>query len=186
MGEREQNFMTKERKQEIRQESEKFLGIKSPLLGLACIPVLVAFINELTEPEEIGERIERKGETPDIIALERERLSWSLATFTEATALSSMLKLKSEADEIIDDIENEVRRPEEYADALMCLFDSAGRQNIFPEEIFKAFAEKLEKNKKRLWKKNPDNSYSHIKSTVCEGLCGAAVCRELGCQNLPF
>ena len=99
-----------------------------------------------------------------IFELEEERLEWSLKTFPEATALSSALKLKEETKEIITDLHNEDRDPEEYADALMCLFDSAGRQGIFPEEIFLVFEKKFEKNKTREWKKNPDNTYSHLKT----------------------
>ena len=53
---------------------------------------------------------------------------------------------------------------EEYADALMCLFDSAGREGVSVEDIFKAFKVKLSKNKKRTWKKNSNNSYSHVKN----------------------
>jgi len=95
--------------------------------------------------------------------LEAQRLEWSKATFNEATPISSLRKLESEIKEIEQDIIDGKRIPEEYADALMCLFDSAGRQGIFPDEIFEAFAIKLEKNKARVWSKNPDNSYSHVK-----------------------
>jgi hypothetical protein len=98
-----------------------------------------------------------------IIELEKERLEWSLATFTEATAISSLHKLRGEVDEIQKDIEAGLRVPEEYADALMCLFDSAGRQGITPEEIIESFEHKLAINKARRWNKNPDNSYSHKK-----------------------
>lgn len=99
----------------------------------------------------------------NLIDLEADRLAWSLATFTDATAISSLRKLESEIKEIEYDIENGIKRPEEYADALMCLFDSAGRQGITVKQIINAFAVKLEKNKKRKWVKNPDNSYSHVK-----------------------
>ncbi|MCA6372247.1 MAG: DUF550 domain-containing protein [Cytophagales bacterium] len=97
-----------------------------------------------------------------IIKLEKERMAWSLETFPESTALSSLKKLKTEVDEIEYDIQNRERRSEEYADALMCLFDSAGRQGISAEEIVEAFEKKLKVNKARTWKKNPDNSYSHV------------------------
>jgi len=100
-----------------------------------------------------------------IIALENERFKWSLETFPEATALSSLNKLRSEAQEIENDIIDGVRRPEEYADALMCLFDSAGRQGIGAGEIIDWFEKKLKTNKSRTWTKNEDNSYSHIKNT---------------------
>lgn len=99
----------------------------------------------------------------DIVQMERERLAWSLKTFPEATAISSLRKLESEIEEIEVDIVEGHRNPEEYADALMCILDSAGRQGIFIEEILHAFKVKLEINKKRVWKKNPDNSYSHVK-----------------------
>ena len=99
----------------------------------------------------------------NIIELEKERLEWSLETFKEATAISSLRKLEEEIKEIESDINEGKIVPEEYADALMCLLDSAGRQGIGVEEIIAAFSEKLEKNKKRVWKKNTDNSYSHIK-----------------------
>ena len=98
-----------------------------------------------------------------LIELEAERLEWSLKTFPDATAISSLRKLESEIKEIEHDLLNGVRRPEEYADALMCLLDSAGRNRISVPEIIGAFAAKLKINKKRVWAKNPDNSYSHIK-----------------------
>lgn len=100
-----------------------------------------------------------------IIELEKERLEWSLKTFPEATPIASLRKLESEIDETEADIILGRRDPMEYADMLMCLFDSAGRQKtpIFPEEIFKCFEKKIAINKTRVWKKNPDNSYSHVK-----------------------
>lgn len=99
----------------------------------------------------------------NLIELEEERLAWSLATFPDATAVSSLRKLESEIKEIESDIETGQRRPEEYADALMCLFNSAGRNGITVVEIIDAFSAKLEVNKARKWRRNPDNSYSHIK-----------------------
>lgn len=102
----------------------------------------------------------------DIFELEKQRLEWSLKTFPEATAYSSLQKLKGEIEEVEADL-RVVPLPEsiieEYADCLMCLFDSAGRLGIKPPLIFEAFSEKLEKNKNRIWIKNPDNTYSHKK-----------------------
>jgi NTP pyrophosphatase (non-canonical NTP hydrolase) len=100
--------------------------------------------------------------------LENERLQWSLKTFPEATPISSLRKLEKEMEEV----EQHLNDPghfdrdeliEEYADCLMCLFDSAGRLGIPISEITAAFAIKLIKNKNRKWIKNPDNTYSHIK-----------------------
>ena len=101
----------------------------------------------------------------NIIEIEKERLAWSMATFPEATALSALRKLESEIEEIEVDIVEGYRAPVEYADALMCLFDSAARQKnpISIEEIFEAYKMKVEINKNRKWRKNNDNTYSHIK-----------------------
>jgi NTP pyrophosphatase (non-canonical NTP hydrolase) len=109
-----------------------------------------------------------------IIELEAERLEWSLKNFPEATPRSSMLKLQSEAKEVLKEISTLEKFPdgddglgdltEEYADCLMCLFDSAGRAGVTVEDIFEAFAEKLEINKDRKWIKNADNTYSHVKA----------------------
>jgi hypothetical protein len=96
--------------------------------------------------------------------LENERLQWSLKTFPEATAISSLRKLEEEIKEIESDINSGKKVPEEYADALMCLFDSAGRHGISVNEIICAFALKLIINKNREWIKNPDNTYSHVKN----------------------
>lgn len=100
-----------------------------------------------------------------IFELEEERYAWSLATFPEATSIGSLMKLEEEIDEIKENISEDKRDVMEYADALMCLFDSARRQEdpITIQEIFDAFEQKLEINKKRTWAKNDNGSYSHIK-----------------------
>jgi len=112
----------------------------------------------------------------DIIKLEKERLEWSLKNFTDATPRSSMLKLQGEVKEVLKEIKTLEKFPDgddglgdltmEYADCLMCLFDSAGRAGVSVEEIFEAFEEKLEINKNRAWIKNADNTYSHVKCAV--------------------
>ena len=99
----------------------------------------------------------------DFFDLEAERLAWSLETFTEATPESSLEKLKSEIEEISDDLKIGIPNPMEYADAMMCLLDSAGRLGITPQHLVRSFKEKLEINKSRKWIKNPDNTYSHRK-----------------------
>lgn len=100
-----------------------------------------------------------------IFELEEERYAWSLATFPEASALGSLKKLKEEVSEIEVNISEGERDVMEYADCLMCLFDSARRQEnpITIQEIFDAFEHKLEINKKRTWVKNGNGSYSHVK-----------------------
>ena len=99
----------------------------------------------------------------DIIALEQKRLEWSLKTFTEATPNGSLEKAKEEIQEIEDDIANDIKNPYEYADAIMCIFDVAGRMGISAKEVMIAYELKVDINTKRTWKKNPDNSYSHVK-----------------------
>lgn len=99
----------------------------------------------------------------NIIELEEKRLKWSLETFTEATPNGSLEKAKEEIKEIEQDIANGILNPYEYADAIMCIFDVAGRMGISAREVMIAYELKVDINAKRTWKKNPDNSYSHIK-----------------------
>ncbi len=120
---------------------------------------------------------------PDIVKLEEERLEWANQMFPEATAESSLLKLIGEVEEIQKDLAEGKREPIEYADCMMCIFDSGARQKvpITPTDIINAFKEKLEINKNREWKKNPDNTYSHVKKLltllliVLSSICPAQV-----------
>ena|ERR1044072_1691099 len=102
--------------------------------------------------------------------LEIERMDWSRKTFPEATAMSSLEKLKQEIKEVEDEYALDLPEffkqgelAEEYSDCLMCIFDSAGRAGITVTQIRDAFEKKLEKNKARKWQKNDDNTYSHVK-----------------------
>jgi hypothetical protein len=96
--------------------------------------------------------------------LEDERFAWSLETFKRATSISSLRKLEGKINEIKTDIINGQDPGEGYAEALMCLLDSAARRGITFDQLTQAFARKLEKNKARTWTVNPDNTYSHIES----------------------
>jgi hypothetical protein len=107
-----------------------------------------------------------------IVELEAERIEWALKTFPTATANSSLIKLKKEIKEVEKELKYLNNFPEqyeheklkiEYADCLMCLFDSAARVEITPLELFESFEKKLAINKARKWVKNPDNTYSHVK-----------------------
>jgi hypothetical protein len=102
--------------------------------------------------------------------LEAERFEWSLETFPEATTHSSLQKLKQEILEVKAELRSikTITGPhpelaEEYADCLMCLFDSAGRSCITTEMLRDAFEKKLAINKARSWVNNGDNTYSHVK-----------------------
>lgn len=98
---------------------------------------------------------------------------WASTTgFPEATANSSLQKLKTEIEEIEWELfPGSIRNrgkygedlAEEYVDALMCIFDSANRAGLGTKDIVHAFKLKLEKNMHRKWQKNDDNTYSHIK-----------------------
>lgn len=98
--------------------------------------------------------------------LESERFSWSLKTFPRATAESSLTKAEEELREVREAIQqskNKNELIEEYVDLLMCVFDSAGRNDIYVRDLRDAYYKKLEINKNRKWKKNDDDTYSHIK-----------------------
>jgi type II secretory pathway component PulM len=102
--------------------------------------------------------------TTDIIQLEAERWEWSQRLFTDATAESGLLKMEEEVKEIREDLANGTPNPTEYADAIMCLMDSAARAGLTATDVMKAYAEKVRVNiHEREWKKNPDNTYSHVK-----------------------
>lgn len=118
--------------------------------------------------QEYAEHISTKHNV-DIFQLEHLRLLWSYKTFPDATPVSSLLKLKEEINEVTEQLNagpfdvDAAKLHDEYADCLMCLLDSAGRAGVTVLQIFEAFADKFERNKKRTWEKNPDNTYSHIK-----------------------
>ncbi len=103
-----------------------------------------------------------------LVQLEYDRMAWSFDTFKEATALSSLDKALEEIREAkVDIIKKDIKALTiEYADILMCVFDSAGRVGVFPEEIIEAFEKKLAINKARAWIKNEDNTYSHEKKEI--------------------
>jgi NTP pyrophosphatase (non-canonical NTP hydrolase) len=92
-------------------------------------------------------------------------IKFSLRAYPDATAKSSLEKLKEE----IKEVENELMEgaiyniAEEYADCLMCVYHSASKAGIQPKVLMNAFADKLAKNEKRKWVKNANNTYSHVK-----------------------
>ncbi len=98
-----------------------------------------------------------------------DHIAFAIPTFKNSTAFSSLLKLRTEIEEV--EIEmlygtTKMFLPAEYADCMMCILDSAARAGILPNEIMIAFAEKLEINKLREWVENPDHTYSHVKKTI--------------------
>lgn len=117
---------------------------------------------------EVISRFKVYSQPPNLIDLENERLQWSLQTFPEATPIRCLRKAEEEIAEIEKTVMAGNPDPVEYADALMCILDSAGRAGVSVETILKAFAEKTAINKARKWAKNPDNTYSHIKQQTTE------------------
>lgn len=91
-----------------------------------------------------------------------EFTDWSSLAFAEATAFSSLRKCREELVEISGDLVLGKDPTEEYVDAVMSLFDSARRAGIDTETFVKVFRKKLAINKNRTWKKNDDNTYSHL------------------------
>lgn len=118
-------------------------------------------------PESMLKSLLKKYPKQDrLMMLEEERIEWSMKTFKESTALSSLEKAKEEIRECAVDITTgEITAATmEYADILMCVFDSAARFGVTPTEIVDAFEKKLEINKQRTWIKNENNTYSHEKT----------------------
>lgn len=107
----------------------------------------------------------------EVWSLLKEYHDWVIERFPESTAMSSLIGLEREIQEVkielvkIEEGKNKIfdLMRLEYADCLMYLLDSATRANIDTELLFLSLAEKLKINKERNWSKNEDNSYSHIK-----------------------
>lgn len=96
--------------------------------------------------------------------LMQEFVDWSGEVLTKATPSSSLEKAKDEISEIELNIKQGIKDPYEYVDAIMCIIDSANRDGITITDIKTAFQVKTEINKDRVWIKNPNNTYSHVKS----------------------
>ncbi len=90
---------------------------------------------------------------------------WSLQAFPKADAYACANKLKEEVRELREAIalegQEEVR--EEAADVLLCLLNITARQGITPAQLLQAAEAKMAKNKKRRWRLNDNNTYSHVK-----------------------
>lgn len=100
----------------------------------------------------------------DFLELANEFTQFSLKTFKDATAFSSLDKLLDEIKETYQSILfKDKNLPEEYVDCIMCILDSAARAGITPETLLISFKKKLEINKRRTWIKNENNTYSHEK-----------------------
>jgi len=123
------------------------------------------FKNLLTELKKAKDTIKQLEEN-SLESLETKRLEWSKKVFPNADSWSSLLKLDEEIKEIKYELEHvfgSTNLITEFADALMCLFDSAGREGITPYDITKAFKFKLELNMSSDWIDQGNGTYKRVK-----------------------
>jgi len=82
---------------------------------------------------------------------------WSKNAFPDADSIKHIIKLKNEAQEVIEapyDIK-------EYADCIIALLAAAYKADISFFELVEAVKNKLEVNKNRKWTKLSDGTYQH-------------------------
>ena len=82
---------------------------------------------------------------------------WSKNAFPDAGSIEHIIKLKHEAQEVIEapyDIK-------EYADCMIALLAAAYKADISFFELVEAVESKLEVNKNRKWTKLSDGTYQH-------------------------
>lgn len=91
--------------------------------------------------------------------LEDVRSKWAAKTFPSATTQSALHHLKEE----IKEVEADPTDVMEYADMLMLVMEAARLSGFSADDILKAFAQKHEINKSRIWVKNRNGSYYHLK-----------------------
>jgi len=97
----------------------------------------------------------------------KEVIEWQEETFGEATALSKVMHLKEEVEELaVDVVSKGPFRRLEFADCFMLLFGAAAADGMSYEDICEAVKEKMEINRKRTWGKPDENGVvNHIKDS---------------------
>lgn len=123
--------------------------------GQAMQPMMMLAVNDFFN----SELDDAPATVVDFEELEKQRFEWASKTFKGCTAQGALEHLKDE----IKEIEAEPTDPIEYADALMLLFDAAGRSGVTVKDIFIAFRDKHQVNLTREWKQNANGSYYHVK-----------------------
>lgn len=83
---------------------------------------------------------------------------WSIKTFPGSEPITHLLKLREEVNEAIASPET----ISEYADCLIALFSASNKAGIMYTELLMKTCMKLEENKKRHWRKQPDGTYQHV------------------------
>lgn len=109
----------------------------------------------------------------DLIKLFEEHQKWSSEKFKNSTWDSSLIGLKREVDECLNEGNRLIEIADldlslenlglEYVDCFMYLIDSMGRAGIDLEFFVELFQQKLQINKERDWLQNEDKTYSHVK-----------------------
>lgn len=84
--------------------------------------------------------------------------SFAAKTFSEASAVDHLEKLKQEAQEAKENPKDIT----EYADCLLCLFGAANKAGFTYNELLEATRDKLFIVENRQWEKKPDGTYQHI------------------------
>ena len=84
---------------------------------------------------------------------------FSKKIFNKSDSVGHILKLKEEADEVI----NEPTDIIEYADCFLCLFAAAYKAGFSYEDITKACEDKFKILKDRKWEISNSGLYQHIK-----------------------
>lgn len=96
-----------------------------------------------------------------------DHVAYGRKAWPKATPFSSLEKAKDEIKEVeAAFLHGPAQTTEEYVDVLMCIYDSADRAGISPGTLKEAFEKKLNINKQRRWKENPNGSYSHVKEST--------------------
>lgn len=93
-------------------------------------------------------------------------VNWSVMQFAKADEFVSLNKAKKEIDELELELGcgDDRAALDEYADVFLCLFHSAKKKGFSVTQVLNAIHEKAEINYKREWRKNDDDTYSHITS----------------------
>jgi len=91
---------------------------------------------------------------------------WQTKTFGQATALSKIVHLKQEVQELEADIRSgNIERRLEYADCFILLFGAASSDGMSYQDITACINEKMRINENRVWGLPDENGVvNHIKS----------------------
>ena len=84
--------------------------------------------------------------------------NWAVECLPDSEPVHHVLKLKQEADEVINDPADII----EYADCMIALMSAAYKSGFEPHELATAIHNKLLILRKRTWVKNEDGTHQHV------------------------